>query len=348
MQRLLREASNQNSRIRQLLNRLAAGAREYDLMQNSLSALLDVPIPGLPAELLEAFSHDPCAVTGATRRLDGWRAVEDIHARIIRQRTIFDDFLSLQHTPNASLVDDNIAKEPVASLHETLEQLRSLKVEILDKANRVAHKLSSVQVLHREVKSEYNDALVHTSTVYPEVLLFLIAPCDLLTTTQISRITALDESYKDSYQHFWEMGMDAVTFLLDSFTPFWRTYGKTIGEDVQDFLIIPLYRNEFTGQTKRYLIESLPKRSIKHWFFLVAFFYGTIAVVVLQSRAAVTSSMNISLSWIPYDWLRIISFPFFTVGIVAQWVAVIVELLILLTQFGVLLWWIGWTIKLFN
>ena len=57
----------------------------------------------------------------------------------------------------------------------------------------------------------------------------------------------MEENYRNQYQQFWDIGLDALTLLLDTVTPFWRNYGKVIGEDVQDFLIIPWYRNEFTG-----------------------------------------------------------------------------------------------------
>ena len=142
--------------------------------------------------------------------------------------------------------------------------------------------------------------------------------------------------------------MDALTLLLDSVTPFWRTYGKTIGEDVQDFLIIPLYRHEFTGEAKRYLIESLPTRSLRHWAGLVLFFYGAIAVVILQVRAAIASSMYAGLPWIEYDVFRWIALPFFGFGILVQWIAVIVEFFIVMAQIGVIVWWVGWAIRLFS
>ncbi len=346
--RLLKEAVAQNTRIRQLLHRIAAGVKEYDLTQNSLTALLEIPTNGLPPELLEAFSHDPAAITGATRRLQGWRAVDDIHHRIIRQRTLFEDFLAENYQSTGSLISDDVLEDPVNSLRETLSSLRLQKIAITARANEVAELLSSVHATHQKVKAEYNETLAHTSVVYPEVHLFFLTFLQVLKSLQLSRIVALEESYKDSYQHFWEIGMDALTLLLDTVTPFWRTYGKTIGEDVQDFLIIPLYRNEFTGEAKRYLITSVPQRSLRHWILLIVLFYGTIGLVILQGRAAVTSSIHIGLQWIPYDGIRWIALPFVFIGIVIQWCAVIVELAIVLGQIGVLIWWIGWSVKLLS
>ena len=163
---------------------------------------------------------------------------------------------------------------------------------------------------------------------------------------QLSHIVALEESYKDQYQHFWEIGLDALTFLLDTVTPFWRTYGKTIGEDVRDFLIIPLYRNEFTGESKGYPIKTLPKRPPRHWLGLVVFFFLSIGINILQVRAAISSSLNFRLHLIPYDGIRWTALPFFWIGILIQWLAVIFEFAIVFMQAGVIIWWTGWTVKI--
>ena len=57
-----------------------------------------------------------------------------------------------------------------------------------------------------------------------------------MTVLQLSEIAALEETYRNKYQYLWDLFMEAVTFTLDSITPFWRVYGKTIGIDVKDFL----------------------------------------------------------------------------------------------------------------
>lgn len=159
---------------------------------------------------------------------------------------------------------------------------------------------------------------------------------------------ALEESYKDQYQQFWELGMDTLTFLLDTVTPFWRTYGKPIGEDVRDFLIIPLYRNEFTGESKRYPIRGFPTRSWRHWFGLGLFFLASIAINILQARAAISSAIHYKLLMITYEGFRWTALPFFWVGIIIQWWAVVAESAIVLIQIGILLWWAGWSVKIFT
>lgn len=192
--------------------------------------------------------------------------------------------------------------------------------------------LNSVQGIHADVKESYKMTISRASVVYPE----------------LSHIVALEESYKDQYQHFWEIGMDALTLLLDTVTPFWRTYGKTIGEDVRDFLIIPLYRNEFTGETKRYPIKGIPRRSLRHWLGLVVFFFLSIGINILQVRAAISSSLHFRLRLIPYDGIRWTALPFFWIAILIQWLAVIFEFTIVFMQVGVITWWTGWSVKILS
>jgi hypothetical protein len=163
---------------------------------------------------------------------------------------------------------------------------------------------------------------------------------------QLSHIIALEESYRDQYQQLWMFGMDALTFVLDTVTPFWRTYGKTIGEDVRDFLVIPWYRNEFTGEAKPYPIERFPRRSFTHWVGLLLFFAASLGVAVLQGRAAVSSLLHFRLSWISHDGLRWSVLPFFWMGIVIQWCVVLVEWAIVCAEFSVLIWWLGWFLKM--
>lgn len=148
--------------------------------------------------------------------------------------------------------------------------------------------------------------------------------------------------------------MDALTFLLDTVTPFWRTYGKTISLDIQDFLIIPLYRNEFTGEAKSYPIHSLPRRSFRHWVALLVFFWGSIFMVLLQLRAAVESLFSWRMLWLS-EWIgggagdtgRLIVTlvrPLWWAGIGVQWAAVGFEGVVVLGQAGAVFWWLGWEI----
>ena len=139
--------------------------------------------------------------------------------------------------------------------------------------------------------------------------------------------------------------MDALTLLLDSITPFWRSYGKTIGIDIQDFLIIPWYRNEFTGQPKRYPITSLPKRSLRHWLGLLVFAAVCQAFLILQIRGAVYTTANgFMFLYGQNPGVSIVLLPCMIAICLVMWVAVICEFSVIIAQIGVVLWWIGWSV----
>ncbi|KAG6862141.1 hypothetical protein C0995_004223 [Termitomyces sp. Mi166 len=328
--RLLEQTTATNHRIRQLLSRISGDIREYDAVQSNAMTSLGIAHLGLPRELIDVFGHDPAAVTGATRRFQGWRAVDDIQHRLVRQREVFRAFLS--RAQNQLPRTKSVLDDPISSLVQSLKALELHSQKIAGRAFEVGEALKTVQATHNTVKADYNKTLARTSVVYPE----------------LSHIVVLEESYKNQYQQFWEIGMDTLTFILDTVTPFWRTYGKTIGEDIRDFLIIPLYRNEFTGESKRYPVTRIPIRSPRHWFGLAIFFFTSVAVAIFQVKTALSSSALYKLPMIPYESIRWTALPFFWLSILIQWWAVVIEFIMVFLQLGVVVWWAGWFVRIFT
>ena len=261
-------------------------------------------------------------------------------------RAFLQQARDVEVTPPPSVLDS-----PLKSLQQSLDALEQRRSVISQKVQEVSETLTRVKQIHASVKAEYNSAMAHTSSVYPEVRPKLLSWRQVLNyhkPTQLSEIIALEERYKDRYQQLWEFGMDALTILLDSVTPFWRNYGKVIGIDAQDFLIIPWYRNEFTGESERYPIKALPRRSFQHWVALVLFFFISLAVLILQARGAYTF---LSLYRFPFNLspgLWWISVPFFATTGVILWTAVLAEMFILWAQLAVISWWIGWYAGVFD
>ncbi|KAJ3872480.1 hypothetical protein F5051DRAFT_480309 [Lentinula edodes] len=341
---LVASCKDSNAHIRSVLNHIAQHMREYEMCQ-ARGGGGGFGYTAISPELFEAFSHDPANVTSSTKRLKTYRAVDDIHHRLTRQRAVFAEFLAQNKNSKDShggsdgpeTQDIDILKSPIENLMRTLKKLEHHRLDVVNREKEVSEMLRETQVVHAEVKKEYNGTLAHTSVVYPE----------------LSQIVALEESYKDQYQHLWDIGMDALTFILDSVTPFWRSYGKLIGDDVQDFLIVPLYRNEYTGEAKRYPIPRLPVRSFRHWGGLFGFFAVSVGVVVLQARAAVGCVGNYRLEgWLEEGGLRWVRWgvliPVFWVGILVQWLAVIGEAAVVLMQVGTVMWWVGWLVGVFD
>ena len=171
--RLLDEIMARNHRIRQSLQRVAAGVREYDVLQGNLMKSFQVPYRALPADLLDAFCHDPSAVTGVTRSYKGWRAVEDIHNRVIRQRETFRAFLN--SSPKPPIASKSVFDEPISALHDLFGKLEARQAAIAAKAREITGILTRVKGIHASVKTEYNETVSHTSVAYPEVRSGIIA-----------------------------------------------------------------------------------------------------------------------------------------------------------------------------
>jgi hypothetical protein len=162
----------------------------------------------------------------------------------------------------------------------------------------------------------------------------------------MSQIVALEDRIKDRFQQLWDFLMDFATFMLDAVIPFWRNYGKAIGMDVQDFLIVPLYRNEFTGEAKRYPITRLPRRSLRHWATLTAIFVGTVLAFYHQILGAwgCMKRYHIPLDAAPAFW--VVTLPLYWSFVGAQILFAFVEGFSVFLQLLVILWWLAWWARL--
>ena len=168
--RTLEELRNHNHRLRHRMQRVAVNVREYELVCSSVMPSLGIAYRSLPMEVLDALSHDPSAVTSGTRKRHGWRVVEDIHARVLRQRQIITSFLSGAKTDaNAISTPENILNYPISVLTEKLQALEREREPLREQADEVSRMLTEVRASHSTVKEEYNGALSYTSAVYPEV-----------------------------------------------------------------------------------------------------------------------------------------------------------------------------------
>jgi hypothetical protein len=156
------------------MQRVAVDVREYELVCSSVMPALGIAYRSLPMELLDAFSHDPSAVTSGTRKRQGWRVVEDIYARVLRQREILTSFLSgVKTDADGVSIPENVLDNPISILMEKLQALEREREPLQEQADEVSRMLMEVRASHSTVKEEYNDAMSYTSAVYPEVDLYL-------------------------------------------------------------------------------------------------------------------------------------------------------------------------------
>ena len=130
-----------------------------------------MPFPTVPPEVFDAITHDPAAMTGQTRRLKGWRAVEEVHCRINRQREMLSTFAATLTEINSHLPRPRgIFDESLNGLMGSLSRLEHYQEDLREKESTATQTLAHVRELHVLTKMEFNETLGHTSQIYPEVL----------------------------------------------------------------------------------------------------------------------------------------------------------------------------------
>lgn len=138
-----------------------------------MTGTLGLSYEGGLSDLIDALSHDPANVTSSTKRSKTYKIVDDIHHRLMRQRTVLREFLEENSSSGGRgrgfPVTEVILKDPIESLMRSLKKLEEQRMGIVNKAEEVSEVLKRTQVLHAGAKAEYNDTLAQTSLAYPEV-----------------------------------------------------------------------------------------------------------------------------------------------------------------------------------
>ncbi|KAI0034173.1 hypothetical protein K488DRAFT_69356 [Vararia minispora EC-137] len=317
---------NQNHMNRMALQRVAHVVKEYHKLLSRFANSLGVPYTPLSEEVLDALSHDPAVIVNHTSKLKGYHAVENQAETL--WRCLRENGIGVMQLETFG----SVMQPSVEILRHTLAEVEEMMPTIEEKTKMVSDALTRVKKLHAAVKMEYNEAVAHTSAVYPEM----------------SRIVALEDSYKNRYQQVWDIGMDFATFMLDAVVPFWRNYGKVIGIDIQDFLIVPLYRNEFTGEAKRYPITKLPQRSLRHWVALSFIFISNILIWYYQSRGVWVSCKRYYVPLLASPTFWAVTLPLYCVFVGIQVFFVFLEAAGLSLHLVVIFWWLGWWAGIFT
>lgn len=168
---MLESLAIRNSRMKQLLQIASKIAVDFDETQSLMSKRYKLGRNRIPEEVLEAFSHDPSAITGHTRNVKGWRAVEDIHERRLRQIEVFTAFAdSIPSLAGALTIPENgIYEEPLEKLHILLEGLQNQRETVLTHVIQTHDLLRKVKGLRDKLKPEFEETSRHTAANYPEV-----------------------------------------------------------------------------------------------------------------------------------------------------------------------------------
>lgn len=184
----------QNQRNRHLLQRVANSIKEYEQVLTRMARTLDLPYTQLPEDLLDAVSHDPAIITGHTRTLRGYAAVDSTHENLRSQQEIVTRFLAahVETAAGTMAIERSVLEGGLRDFSSTLSKLEEEQVGIDEKSAVVAESLTRVKALQTQVKDEYYAATQHTSAVYPEVGSYILSLSTQLLTCPIIALTDFD------------------------------------------------------------------------------------------------------------------------------------------------------------
>ncbi|TDL28266.1 hypothetical protein BD410DRAFT_739877 [Rickenella mellea] len=320
----------QNARTRSVLQTASRTVQEYDELQRGFSQALGLSYSRILPEVLEALSHDPSAVTGNTRRLTGWRAVEDIHERRSRQRVVLQAFLASLPIPVVTTAEvRGVCDAHISTVLELVEQLSGERQQVLDCVQEAGSLLSRVKELRDQLKPEFDAAERETSASYPELV----------------RLESLLDRLINRRNRLWKLGETSLSLVLSSSAPFMKTFGRPIWDDLHDFLVIPWYRNEFSGEDEWYPVK-FPERGALHWLRILLVFFTLPTVLWSSTRVLFYIFVGRRMWWMPdfvplliryfINWVMVSSLSF--------------TFLLLSLSFSaecfVLLWWTAWVFRL--
>ena len=155
----------------------------------------------------------------------------------------------------------------------------------------------------------------------------------------------LVESLLDKYigrkNQLWRIGETFLSLLLSFTAPFMKTFGRPIWDDIHDFLVIPLYRNEFSGEEHWYEIH-FPRRSALHWLQLLGSGLVTPVALIYTLGMVRYLILDFHLREMPYLALSIIMYIFYSIAISSLVTASVVLFVTVLGECTSLIWWAAW------
>ncbi len=136
-----------------------------------------------------------------------------------------------------------------------------------------------------------------------------------------------------------------MSFVLNLLAPFMKTFGRPIWDDVHDFLVIPWYRNDFSGESDWYPV-NFPKRSLLHWICLLCL--SSSAPVCLLSTCQVVASLltEVRLDDIPFLAPRIFVWTIFSLLIFGFLMTILILSATVLGEVVMFFWWAAWFLRL--
>jgi hypothetical protein len=137
----------------------------------------------------------------------------------------------------------------------------------------------------------------------------------------------------------------SLSFALSSFAPLLKTFGRPIWDDLHDFLVIPWYRNDFSGEEEWYPVK-FPKRRITHWIKLFVLGIGT--PLCLRNGAhllvsLLTQGYSIHL---PFGVPQFAIYALYLFILIFLTFALIGVFFTVLAELAIIVWWSAWALRI--
>lgn len=124
-----------------------------------------------------------------------------------------------------------------------------------------------------------------------------------------------------------------------------KTFGRPIWDDVHDFLVIPWYRNEFSGEDQWYPVK-FPRRSFLHWIFLFCMAFSAPLGLVSTLQVVTALLTEVRLDDIPYLAPRIFIWTIFSMLMFVFLFTVLILSATVLGEVVMSFWWLAWLCRL--
>ena len=162
---------------------------------------------------------------------------------------------------------------------------------------------------------------------------------------KLVHLEVLLDEFVSQTDRLWKLAEAFLSFILTSLAPLMKTFGRPIWNELHDFLVIPLYRNGFSGEDEWYPV-TFPHRSFPQWIRLLT--------VATSIPICLRSGVHAFICLLTEGYLvRVPAFiPHFLVylifsGFMCAFASLLFILLgSMLCELFIIFWWLGWTLRI--
>ena len=137
----------------------------------------------------------------------------------------------------------------------------------------------------------------------------------------------------------------SISLALSSIAPFMKTFGRPIWNDLHDFLVIPWYRNDFSGEEYWYPV-NFPKRTSRHWLKLTLFIIMTPLCLKNGTRLLVNLLTQGYSIQIPFAIPSIVIYALYLFTLLFLMSVFVGLFFMVLAQAAIIVWWSAWALRI--